>query len=122
MQSFLGFSSYYRNNIKTFTHIASSLYKLCSTDVVFKIAKERRDAYESIKHELTNALILILPDFGLPFKLYIDSAFSQGLRASLHQRPIVVGEPREGVICYISSQLKDLEARYGETQTEFLCL
>ncbi|MBW0492636.1 hypothetical protein O181_032351 [Austropuccinia psidii MF-1] len=32
------------------------------------------------------------------------------------------GEPREGVTCYISRQLKDLEARYGETQTECLCL
>ncbi|MBW0484606.1 hypothetical protein O181_024321 [Austropuccinia psidii MF-1] len=35
MQSFLGFSSYYRNHIQTFPHIASSLYKLCSKDVVF---------------------------------------------------------------------------------------
>ncbi|MBW0470494.1 hypothetical protein O181_010209 [Austropuccinia psidii MF-1] len=35
---------------------------------------------------------------------------------------IVDGEPREGVICYISRQLKDSEARYGATQTECLCL
>ncbi|MBW0485936.1 hypothetical protein O181_025651 [Austropuccinia psidii MF-1] len=32
------------------------------------------------------------------------------------------GEPKEGVICYISRQLKDSEARYGETQTECLFL
>ncbi|MBW0517041.1 hypothetical protein O181_056756 [Austropuccinia psidii MF-1] len=35
MQSFLGFASYYRNHNKTFAHITSSLYKLCSKDVVF---------------------------------------------------------------------------------------
>ncbi|MBW0466812.1 hypothetical protein O181_006527 [Austropuccinia psidii MF-1] len=35
MQSFLGFSSYYRNHIKTFAHITSSLYRLSSKDVVF---------------------------------------------------------------------------------------
>ncbi|MBW0531446.1 hypothetical protein O181_071161 [Austropuccinia psidii MF-1] len=122
MQSFLGFASYYRNHIKNFAHITSSLYKLCSKDVVFEITKERRDAYERIKHELTNAPVLILPDFELPFKLYIDAAFSQGLGAALHQRQIVDGEPREGVICYISRQLKDSEARYGATQTECLCL
>ncbi|MBW0489609.1 hypothetical protein O181_029324 [Austropuccinia psidii MF-1] len=29
MQSFLWFSSYYRNHIKRFSHITSSLYKLC---------------------------------------------------------------------------------------------
>ncbi|MBW0540353.1 hypothetical protein O181_080068 [Austropuccinia psidii MF-1] len=32
------------------------------------------------------------------------------------------GEPIEGVICYISRQLKDSEARYGATQTEWICL
>ncbi|MBW0481025.1 hypothetical protein O181_020740 [Austropuccinia psidii MF-1] len=40
MQSFLGFSSYYRNRIKNVSHITSSLYKLCSKDVVFEITKE----------------------------------------------------------------------------------
>ncbi|MBW0526942.1 hypothetical protein O181_066657 [Austropuccinia psidii MF-1] len=46
----------------------------------------------------------------------------QGLGAALHQRQIVDCQPREGVICYISRKLKDLEARYGATQTECLCL
>ncbi|MBW0524332.1 hypothetical protein O181_064047 [Austropuccinia psidii MF-1] len=32
------------------------------------------------------------------------------------------GEPREGVICYISRQLKYSESGYGAIQTEFLCL
>ncbi|MBW0475666.1 hypothetical protein O181_015381 [Austropuccinia psidii MF-1] len=69
MQSFLEFASYYRNHIKNFAHITSSLYKLCSKDVVFEITKEIREAYERIKHELTNAPVLIFPDFELPFKL-----------------------------------------------------
>ncbi|MBW0520318.1 hypothetical protein O181_060033 [Austropuccinia psidii MF-1] len=54
--------------------------------------------------------------------LYIDEAYSQGLGAALHQRQILDGEPREGVICYISRQLEDSEARYGATKTECLCL
>ncbi|MBW0509977.1 hypothetical protein O181_049692 [Austropuccinia psidii MF-1] len=72
MQSFLGFSSHYRNHIKHFSHIVS------------------------------------------------NAACIQGLGAALHQRQIVDGEPREGVICYISRHLKDSEARYGATQTECL--
>ncbi|MBW0488418.1 hypothetical protein O181_028133 [Austropuccinia psidii MF-1] len=84
MQSFLGFSSYYRSQIKKNSHIPSSLYKLCSKDVVFEITKEKRDAYEKIKYELTNAPVLIFPDFELPFKLYIEAACSQGLGAALH--------------------------------------
>ncbi|MBW0491250.1 hypothetical protein O181_030965 [Austropuccinia psidii MF-1] len=112
MQYFLGFASYYRNHIRNFAHIASSLYKLCSKDLVFEITKERRDANEMIKHELKNAPVLTLSDFELPFKIYIDAACSQGLGEALHQRQIVDGEPREGVICYISRQLKDSEARF----------
>ncbi|MBW0507627.1 hypothetical protein O181_047342 [Austropuccinia psidii MF-1] len=46
----------------------------------------------------------------------------QGLGATIHQRQIVDGEPREAVIWHISSQLKDLEARYGATQAECICL
>ncbi|MBW0558012.1 hypothetical protein O181_097727 [Austropuccinia psidii MF-1] len=52
----------------------------------------------------------------------MDAACSQGLGEALHQRQIVDGEPREGVIYYISRQLKDSKARYGATQTECLCL
>ncbi|MBW0591486.1 hypothetical protein O181_131201 [Austropuccinia psidii MF-1] len=122
MQSFLGFASYYRSHIQTFTHITSSLYKLCSKDVLFEITKEERDAYERIKYELPNAPVLSFTDFELPSKLYIDAACSQGLGASLHQRQILDGEPKEGVICYISRNLKDSEARYGATQIECLCL
>ncbi|MBW0490527.1 hypothetical protein O181_030242 [Austropuccinia psidii MF-1] len=98
-----------------FAHITSSLYRLCSKDVVFEITKGRRGAYERIKYEHTNAPVLILPDFELPFKLYIDAACSQGLGGALRQRQIVDGEPRDRVICYISRKLKDSEARYGAT-------
>ncbi|MBW0564878.1 hypothetical protein O181_104593 [Austropuccinia psidii MF-1] len=122
MQSFLGFASYYRNHMSNSAHVTSSLYKLCSNNVVFEFTKERRDEYERIKHELSNEPVLILPDFEVPFKLYIDAACSKGLMEALHERQIVDGEPREGVICYISRQLKDSEARYGAFQTEFLCL
>ncbi|MBW0502587.1 hypothetical protein O181_042302 [Austropuccinia psidii MF-1] len=113
MQSFLGFAINYRNPIKVFGHIVSSLYKLCSKDLVFEITEEIRDAYGRIKYELTNAPVPILVEFELPFKLYIDLACSKGLGAALHQRKIVDGEPREGVICYIARQLKHSGARYG---------
>ncbi|MBW0470745.1 hypothetical protein O181_010460 [Austropuccinia psidii MF-1] len=107
---------------QNFAHITSSLYKLCSKYVVFEITKERRDAYERIKHELTNAPLLILHDFELQFKLYIDAACRQVLGEALHQRQMVDHKPREGVACNISRKLKDSEARYGATQAECLCL
>ncbi|MBW0547786.1 hypothetical protein O181_087501 [Austropuccinia psidii MF-1] len=51
-----------------------------------------------------------------------NAACSQGLGVAIHQRQIVDGEPREGMICYISRKLQDSEFRYGATQTECLCL
>ncbi|MBW0550043.1 hypothetical protein O181_089758 [Austropuccinia psidii MF-1] len=56
----------------------------------------------------------MLPDFELVFNLYIDSAFSQGLEAGLHQMQFLDGELREAVICYLSKKLKDSEARFQE--------
>ncbi|MBW0480508.1 hypothetical protein O181_020223 [Austropuccinia psidii MF-1] len=102
MQSFLGFSSYYSNHIKHFCPHNQQFIQVMFKDLVFNINKGRRDAYEKIKDELTNAPVLIFPGFELPFKLYIDAECSRCLGAALHQRPIVDGEPREGVICYIS--------------------
>ncbi|MBW0566178.1 hypothetical protein O181_105893 [Austropuccinia psidii MF-1] len=90
MQYFLGFASYYRSHIKKVSHMTSSLYKLCSKDVVFEITKERWDAYQKIKYELTNAPVFILHYFELTFKLYIDAACSQSLGEALHQRQIVI--------------------------------
>ncbi|MBW0495407.1 hypothetical protein O181_035122 [Austropuccinia psidii MF-1] len=122
MQSFLGFSSYLRNQIKNFANRSSSLYKLCSKDVFLEITKERSNACERIKHELTNAPVLILPEFELPLNLYIDASCNQGLGAAVHKRRIVDGEPRKVLICYISRQQKVSEDRYGATQTECLFL
>ncbi|MBW0482619.1 hypothetical protein O181_022334 [Austropuccinia psidii MF-1] len=122
MQDFLGLSSYYREHIKPFAHITSSLYKLCPKYEVFDITKERRDEYERIKYQLTTAPVLILPDFELPLSLYIDVACSQRLGEALEQRHIVDGEPKEEVICCISRKVEDSEERYGATQTESLYL
>ncbi|MBW0505889.1 hypothetical protein O181_045604 [Austropuccinia psidii MF-1] len=53
----------------------------------------------------------MLPEFELLFRLYIDVPCSQVVGAAFHQRQIVDGKPREGVIYYISRKLKDSEAR-----------
>ncbi|MBW0533207.1 hypothetical protein O181_072922 [Austropuccinia psidii MF-1] len=62
-----------------------------------------------------------MPDWKLPFKLYID-ACGDGLGASLHQVQIVNDNPYEGPVCFISILIKLTEARYGASQMECLCL
>ncbi|MBW0555711.1 hypothetical protein O181_095426 [Austropuccinia psidii MF-1] len=121
MMSFLGFASYYRQNLKDFSIHARSLYRICDQQTVFEMTQERIQAYDKIKYALTNAPLLLMPDWKIPFKLYID-ACGEGLRAALHQVQIVNDKPYEGPICFISRQIKPTEARYGASQMEFLCL
>ncbi|MBW0547867.1 hypothetical protein O181_087582 [Austropuccinia psidii MF-1] len=81
----------------------------------------RVKAFESLRQALTTAPLLLMPDFKLPFKLYIDASWD-GLGAAIHQVHIINDKPVEGPICFISRQIKPTEAKYGVSQMEFLCL
>ncbi|MBW0535361.1 hypothetical protein O181_075076 [Austropuccinia psidii MF-1] len=82
---------------------------------------DRVKAFESLRQALTTAPLLLMPDFKLPFKLYI-AASGDGLGAALHQVQILNDKAVEGPICFISRQIKPTEARYGASQMECLCL
>ncbi|MBW0528911.1 hypothetical protein O181_068626 [Austropuccinia psidii MF-1] len=115
MMSFLGFASYFRQNLKDFEIIAKSLYRICDQQTVFEMTQERIQAYEKIKKALTEASLLLIPDWNIPFQLYID-ACGDGLGEALHQVQIIDDKPTEGPVCYISRQIQPKEARYGESQ------
>ncbi|MBW0498115.1 hypothetical protein O181_037830 [Austropuccinia psidii MF-1] len=119
--SFLGFSGYYRQHLKDFAIHARSLYRICDQRTVFEMTQERIQAHEKIIYALTNAPLLLMLDWKLPFKLYID-ACGEGLGAALHQVQIVNEKPYGGPICIISRQIKSTEARYGASKMECLCL
>ncbi|MBW0502322.1 hypothetical protein O181_042037 [Austropuccinia psidii MF-1] len=82
---------------------------------------DRVKAFESLRQALTTAPLLLIPDFKLPFKLYIYAS-EDGLGAPLHQVQIINDKPVEGPICFISRQIKPAEARYGASQMGCLCL
>ncbi|MBW0544323.1 hypothetical protein O181_084038 [Austropuccinia psidii MF-1] len=82
---------------------------------------DRVKAFESLREALTTSPLLLMPDFKLPFELYIDAS-GDWLGAALHQVQITNDKPVEGPICFISRQIKPTEARYGESQMECLCL
>ncbi|MBW0530408.1 hypothetical protein O181_070123 [Austropuccinia psidii MF-1] len=85
------------------------------------MTEEGIQEYEELKNALTNAPFLLLSNWKLPFKLYID-ACGEGLGFALHWTQIINDKPFEGPICFILRQIKSTEARYGETQMEFLFL
>ncbi|MBW0506972.1 hypothetical protein O181_046687 [Austropuccinia psidii MF-1] len=121
IQSFLRFAGYYRKHIKDFASIERTLYKLSHKDTVLEMTVDRVKRFESSRQALTTAPPLLMPDFMLPFKLYIDSS-GDGLGAALHQVQIINDKPVEGPIFFISMPIKPTEARYGANQMECLCL
>ncbi|MBW0543027.1 hypothetical protein O181_082742 [Austropuccinia psidii MF-1] len=83
IKSFLGVSEYYRQHMKDFASIERPLYKLCDKDTVFEMTVDRVKAFGSLIQALTTAPLLLIQDFKLPFKLYIDAS-GDGLGAALH--------------------------------------
>ncbi|MBW0524671.1 hypothetical protein O181_064386 [Austropuccinia psidii MF-1] len=112
MMYFLGFVSYYRENLKDFAILAKSLYRICDQQTVVEMTQERIAAYEKMRKALTEAPLLFMPDWNIHFKLYIDSC-GDGLGEALHQVQIIDDKPTEGLLCYISRQIKPKEARWS---------
>ncbi|MBW0527837.1 hypothetical protein O181_067552 [Austropuccinia psidii MF-1] len=121
IQSFLGFAGYYRQHIKYFASIARPLYKLFDKDTVFEMTVDRVNAFEYLRQALTTSPLLLMPDFKMTFRLYIDAS-GDGLGAALHQVRIINDKTVERLIFFISRQIKPTEARYGASQMKFLCL
>ncbi|MBW0520919.1 hypothetical protein O181_060634 [Austropuccinia psidii MF-1] len=103
--SFLGFSSYYRKQLKDFAIHARSLYRICDQQTVFEMTQEKIQAYDKINHALINAPLLLMPDWKLPLKLYIN-AWGSGLGKALHKVQIVNDKPYEGPILLFQDKLK----------------
>ncbi|MBW0531679.1 hypothetical protein O181_071394 [Austropuccinia psidii MF-1] len=94
MMSFLGFASYYRQHLKDFAILAKSLYRICDQQTVFEMTQERMKAYEKIRKSLTEGPLLLIPDWNIPFKLYID-ACGDSLGEALHQVQSIDDKPTE---------------------------
>ncbi|MBW0511228.1 hypothetical protein O181_050943 [Austropuccinia psidii MF-1] len=88
---------------------------------MFEMTIDRVKAFESLIEAWTTPPLLLMPDFKLPFRLYIDAS-GDGLGAALYQVQIVNDKPVEGPIFYISRKIIPTEAIYGASQMECLCL
>nr|GEV19848.1 reverse transcriptase domain-containing protein [Tanacetum cinerariifolium] len=93
IRSFLGHASFYRRFIKDFSKIARPMTHLLEKDTAFIFSKECVEAFQTLKRKLTEALILIAPDWDFPFELMCDASdFAIGAvlgqRQDKHFRPI----------------------------------
>nr|GFA04804.1 reverse transcriptase domain-containing protein [Tanacetum cinerariifolium] len=93
IRSFLGHVVFYRRFIQDFSKIARPMTHLLEKETPFVFSKSCIDAFETLKKKLTEASILVVPDWNLPFKLMCDASdFTIGAvlgqRKSKHFQPI----------------------------------
>nr|GEW16419.1 reverse transcriptase domain-containing protein [Tanacetum cinerariifolium] len=79
VMSFLGHADFYRRFIQDFSKIARPMTHLLEKETPFVFFKDCIDAFETLKKKLTEAPILVVPDWNLPFELMCDASdFSIG--------------------------------------------
>nr|GEW07246.1 reverse transcriptase domain-containing protein [Tanacetum cinerariifolium] len=93
IRSFLGHAGFYRRFIKDFSKIARPMTRLLEKDTPFIFSQECIDAFQTLKRKLTQAPILIAPDWDMPFELMCDASDFAiwavlGQRQDKHFRPI----------------------------------
>ncbi|GJT55924.1 putative reverse transcriptase domain-containing protein [Tanacetum coccineum] len=103
IKSFLGLAGYNRCFIANFSKIAKPLTSLTQKNKKYEWGAKQEEAFQTLKDNLYNALILSLPDGIKDFVVYCDAS-NQGLGGLLMQR----GK----VIAYASRQLKIHEKNY----------
>jgi ribonuclease HI len=86
-------------------------------DQEFTLGAEQRKALDNIKKYLSSPPVLVSPQKGVPFKLYL-SADERSIGSILVQE----FEGKEGVIFYLSRRLLDAETRYSSVEKLCLCL
>ncbi|GJV71581.1 reverse transcriptase domain-containing protein [Tanacetum coccineum] len=93
VRSFLGHAGFYRRFIQNFSKIARPMTHLLEKETPFYFSKECIEAFNTLKKNLTEAPILIAPDWNEPFELMCDASdFALGAvlgqRHEKHFRPI----------------------------------
>nr|GEV19626.1 DNA-directed DNA polymerase [Tanacetum cinerariifolium] len=117
IQSFLGHAGFYHRFIKEFSKIARPMTRLLEKDTPFIFSKECLEAFQTLKRKLTEAPILIAPDWDMPFELMCNASdFAIGAvlgqRQNKHFRPIH----------YASKTMTEVESNYTTTEKELLAM
>nr|GEW09223.1 reverse transcriptase domain-containing protein [Tanacetum cinerariifolium] len=74
VRSFLGHVGFYRRFIQDFSKIARPMTYLLEKETPFVFSKDCIDTFETFEKKLTEAPILVVPDWNLPFKLMCDAS------------------------------------------------
>ncbi|GKE37160.1 reverse transcriptase domain-containing protein [Tanacetum coccineum] len=117
IRSFLGHAGFYRRFIKDFSKISRPMTHLLEKNTPFIFSEECIQAFQTLKKKLTEAPILIAPNWDQPFELMCDASDYAigavlGPRIEKHFRPIH----------YASKTMTEAESNYTTTEKEMLAV
>ncbi|GJZ74451.1 reverse transcriptase domain-containing protein [Tanacetum coccineum] len=117
IRSFLGHAGFYRRFIKDFSKISRPMTHLLEKNTPFIFSEECIQAFQILKKKLTEAPILIAPNWDQPFELMCDASDYAigavlGQRIEKHFRPIH----------YASKTMTEAETNYTTTEKEMLAV
>jgi hypothetical protein len=119
VQSFVGFVNFYHWFIPGISYHACVLFDLTMKDVMFNWGLPQEDSFMKLKELFTSALVLVLPDDDLPFRLEANSsgiATSTVLFQQLHNDN--VWHP----ITFLSKALNQVKCNYEIHDTKMLTI
>ncbi|GJZ29480.1 reverse transcriptase domain-containing protein [Tanacetum coccineum] len=117
VRSFLGHVGFYRRFIKDFSKIYRSMTHLLEKNTPFIFLDEYIQAFQTLKKKLTEAPILIAPNWDLPFELMCDASdFVIGAVLGQHN------EKHFRPIHYASKIMNEAESHYTTTEKEMLAV
>ncbi|GJR37516.1 reverse transcriptase domain-containing protein [Tanacetum coccineum] len=115
--SFLSHAGFYHRFIQDFLKIARPMTRLLEKDTPFFFSKECIEAFQTLKKKLTEAPILVTPDWDLAFELMCDAS-NFAIGAVLGQRKTKHFQP----IHYASKTMTDAQAHYTMTEKKLLAV
>nr|GFB94182.1 reverse transcriptase domain-containing protein [Tanacetum cinerariifolium] len=117
IRSFLGHAGFYRRFIKDFSKISRPMTHLLEKNSPFIFSNECIQAFRNLKEKLTEAPILIAPNWEQPFELMCDASNYAvgavlGQRIKKHFRPIH----------YASKTMNQAKTNYTTTEKEMIAV
>ncbi|GJV10299.1 reverse transcriptase domain-containing protein [Tanacetum coccineum] len=117
VRSFLGHAGFYRRFIQDFSKITRPMTHLLEKETLFVFSNECIKAFNILKQKLTEAPILVAPDWDLPFEIMCDAG-DYAVGAVLGQRKTKHFQP----IHYASKTMMDAQEHYTTTEKELLAV
>lgn len=118
VQSFLGFTNFYRWFIRDFSHHAQPLFDLTGKNAPWVWGEAQQTAFDDLKHAITSQPILTFADDSRPFQIEADSSdFATGA---------VLSQPSDDgkwhPVAFMSKSLNAVEWNYEIHDKEMLAI